>query len=154
MVQHSRTALAAGLGTGTANTQACHIFHLGLAETGGSFVTDHCPHASKAGTGQCDDAGTANTVVFLVDRNGVMSLENKWLRSLTQKQMHWCVAVSANNFCDRCATTCGSISKWDARGSEFTTLQLLQFVFAKDWSDSEFYLSFWQIKLLTILYSY
>ena len=31
---------------------------------------------------------TANIVVFLVDRNGVMSLENKWLRSLTQKQTY------------------------------------------------------------------
>ena len=69
-------ALTAGSGTGNANTQACRIFHLGLAEAGGSNVAAHCPHASKAGTGQCD-AGTAKIVVFLVDRNGVMSLENK-----------------------------------------------------------------------------
>ena len=69
-------ALTAGSGTGKGNTQACRVYHLGLAETGGSNVAAHCPHASFAGTGQCD-AGTAKIVVFLVDRNGVMSLENK-----------------------------------------------------------------------------
>ena len=69
-------ALMAGSGNGKANTQACRIFHLGLAESSAGQASTHCPHASKAGTGQCD-AGTANIVVFLVDRNGVMSLENK-----------------------------------------------------------------------------
>ena len=70
------TALTAGSGTGNANTQSCRIYHLGLAETSADLAKIHCPHSSKAGTGQCD-AGTANIVVFLVDRNGVMSLENK-----------------------------------------------------------------------------
>ena len=66
----------AGSGTGKGNTQACRIHHLGLAEQSTDKANIHCPHASKAGTGQCD-AGTAKIVVFLVDRNGVMSLENK-----------------------------------------------------------------------------
>ena len=78
-------ALTAGSGTGKGNTQACRIYHLGMAQESTQNANIHCPHASKADTGFCD-AGTAKIVVFLVDRNGVMSLDNKRLCSLTQKQ--------------------------------------------------------------------
>ena len=47
--------IAAGSGTGQANTQACRVFHLGLAEKTANGAAIHCPHASQAGTGQCED---------------------------------------------------------------------------------------------------
>ena len=85
-------ACDSGSGTGKANTQACRIYHLELAQESTEKANIHCPHAIKAGTGFCD-AGTANIVILLVDRNGVMLLENKWLgmmlRSLTQKQTYY-----------------------------------------------------------------
>ena len=52
-------ALQAGSGTDNANTQACRMHHLKLTESGASGGAKvHCPHASKAGTGGCDDLGT------------------------------------------------------------------------------------------------
>ena len=79
------TALAAGW------RQACRVVHHPVPEAGGKIIIKiedsearrnnvrvHCPHKSFGGSGGfCYNAGTANIVVFLVDRNGVMSLENK-----------------------------------------------------------------------------
>ena len=58
--------LAAGSGTGQANTQACRVYHLKLAEASAQSAKAHCPHASKAGTGQCVDvAETTGTLCVL-----------------------------------------------------------------------------------------
>jgi len=45
--------LGAGAGNGNADTQACRLYHLSLAEGSASAATTHCPHASKDGGGVC-----------------------------------------------------------------------------------------------------
>ena len=45
--------LEKGSGTGSANTQACRVFHLSLAQKGKADAQVHCPHASKMGGGVC-----------------------------------------------------------------------------------------------------
>ena len=43
-------------GTGSANTQACRMFHLSLAQKGKDDAKIHCPHAGKDGGGVCVSA--------------------------------------------------------------------------------------------------
>ena len=43
----------AGSGTGNADTQACRLYHLSLAETSTDYGKTHCPHASKDGSKVC-----------------------------------------------------------------------------------------------------
>merc|ERR1712146_540163 len=52
--------ISEGFGTGAADTQACRLYHLGLAEKSTDDATKHCPHASKAGTGVCVAATSAD----------------------------------------------------------------------------------------------
>ena len=61
--------LAAGSGNGQANTQACRVYHLKLAEASAKDAEVHCPHASKAGTGVCVDV--AETTGMLRSRESV-----------------------------------------------------------------------------------
>merc|ERR1711934_201013 len=35
------------------DTQACRLYHLSLAETSADKAKEHCPHASKSGSGVC-----------------------------------------------------------------------------------------------------
>ena len=46
-------ALAAGSGGEKADTQACRVYHLGLAVVSTDLAKIHCPHVSKAGADQC-----------------------------------------------------------------------------------------------------
>merc|ERR1712032_1152661 len=50
---------AAGSGKVNADTQACRLFHLSLAEASTDAAKIHCPHSSKTGGGVCAD-NTAN----------------------------------------------------------------------------------------------
>merc|ERR1719482_1611894 len=45
--------ITAGSGNGQADSQACRLFHLGLAENGADDAKIHCPHASKDGGNMC-----------------------------------------------------------------------------------------------------
>ena len=48
--------LEKGSGNGSANTQACRVFHLSLAQKGMADAKIHCPHAAKMGGGVCVSA--------------------------------------------------------------------------------------------------
>ena len=56
--------LAAGSDTGQANTQACRVYHLKLAEASADGAKVHCPHSIKAGTGVCVDAAEKQSTCY------------------------------------------------------------------------------------------